>query len=236
MNYRKILGSPTVNSSISLTNSDVHLNFIRPPINPISKCNLWGPLCQTEIIIIDVNLTTTASKTTVPCSIYLSAQAKSAQRYGLGAIQKDFGYVFSNAYDMSFGRSHECTSYAHHIKNDIPMSLSGCEPNAPGTIFSHDLTNEFLKNLPGGILRSIADGPFSKAYYCCGSCSIEVDKIRVLYFPDESIRSCSQSYWNKTTELDTTTSMTFNSTQFQKGAHSLLGNESRIAVLDGYTM
>lgn len=228
------------NSSINLTSSDVHLNFIRPSINPVTECNLWGPLCQTGTIVVDVNLTTTTTQTTVPCSVYLSAQATSAQRYGWGAIQGEFGYVSPNGYDMSFGRSPECTSYAHHVQNSIPMSLSGCGQNASGTIYSpdkyHGLTDEFLKNLPGGILRYVKLGPMEEAYYCCGSCFMEVDEIRVLYFPDESIRTCSQSYWNKTTEHNTTNSITFNQNDFHKRAHSLLGNGSSIAVLDGYTM
>ena len=235
-----MVSTKSSNNSISLISSDGQLNLIRPPINPVTECNLWGPLCQTGTIVVDVNLTTTTMKTTVPCSVYLSAQATSAQRYGWGAIQGWFGYESQNGYDMSFGRSPECTSYAHHVQNKIPISLSGCGQNALGTIYSpdnnHGLTDEFLKNLPGGILRYVTKGPFQEAYYCCGSCFMEVDEIRVLYFPDESIQSCSQSYWNKTTELNITSSVTSNSNGFQKRAHSLLSNGSRIAVLDDYTL
>lgn len=223
------------NSSITLTSSHVHLNFIRPSINPVTGCNLWGPLCQTGTITVDVNLTSTTIKTTIPCSVYLSAQATSAQRQH--HLRAD-GFYGPTGYEISFGRSPECTSYVQHVQNDIPMSLSGCGPNSSATIGTHlaasqRLSGNFPKHLPFGIAKNYGR---DEAVYCCGSCYMEVDEIRVLYFPDESIRPCSQSDWNPTTEHHTTNSITSNSHGFHPRAHSLLGNGSRIAVLDGYTM
>ena len=219
------------NSSLNLTSSDVHLNFIRPPINPVTECNLWGPLCQTGTITVDVNLTSTTIKTTVPCSVYLSAQATSAQQQH--SLNADDDLYDPTGYDISFGRSPECTSYAHHAQKGIPLTLSACGPNASATIGTLlPGLPEFQNNLPFGILSHLSP---DMHLYCCGSCFM-AGEIRVHYFPDESIRTCSQSDWNQTTEHNTTNSITSKSNDFHKRAHSLLGNGSRIAILDGYTM
>ena len=79
-------------------------DFIRPSINPSAECNIWGPLCQTGSIAVDVNLTTTSTPTIVAC---LSAQSFSAIGNGFRPNQ------YSD-YMQSFGRSPDCASYAVH--------------------------------------------------------------------------------------------------------------------------
>jgi hypothetical protein len=91
--------------------------FIRPAINPRAVCNIWGPLCQTGSIVVGVNITNMTSKTTVPCSEYLSAQAESAMHGYLASRGKNDVYLMGldDDYHLSFGRSPECKSYADHF-------------------------------------------------------------------------------------------------------------------------
>ena len=104
--------SSTIRSS---TNSK-YPNFIRPSINPSTQCNLWGPLCQTGTIVVDVNLTTTSTSTTVPCSSYLSAQSYSAQPPNHVRPDQYGDYM------ASFGRSPECTSYANYKQDSYAFN------------------------------------------------------------------------------------------------------------------
>lgn len=170
-------------------------DFIRPLVNPTEDCNLWGPLCQTGTIEVELNLTTKITTTTVPCSYYLSAQAKSAVRPG---------YIWANPdYQTSFGHSRECSAYAQVFKaagkpdeekvRSSVFAFSNCGSN----IFDHSQRPE--QYTPPGVSNYNVGGG-AKDFFYCGDCSLDIKEIRLLYFPDATSVDCSQRFANSTSK------------------------------------
>ena len=147
-------------------------NFIRPSVNPTTGCDIFGPLCQTGTIVVAVNLTSTTTITTVPCSSYLSAQSAS-----VNAIYSVNNYDGTGPIDYlsSFGRSPECTSLLSEYDSAV-TTFSNCPNDSSG------LRTASSDYFPLGIYNQGLKGALG-SYLCCGSCSLNVDKIRVLYFP-----------------------------------------------------
>lgn len=247
------------NTSSEVANSTP--NFIRPSANPTANCNLWGPLCQTGSIVVSVNLTTTVTTTTVPCSNYLSAQAESAKPGYLTNRGKFYNYMPPNSdYQASFGRSPECKSYVDHFVGNFDVSseklvqdvlklrtednsisiLSNHDNHHPITIPSGTLTlpncghNQLQHSeyyTPPGVSNSVQGSAGKDDYYCCGDCSLFVSEIRLLYPPGATTSSCSLA------SHGVTSSSSVLHTSFSKidnRAASLLTN-GPVSVDDGYT-
>ena len=224
--------------------------FIRPSVNPTTGCNIWGPLCQTGSIVVGVNLTTTVRETTVPCSEYLSAQAESAMPGFLESRGRYANYRPPEPrYQISFGRSPECNSYAHHFLETYKVFNSGqvqatsnvrrndwnpiITPSGDLT-FSNcatDLPQRPEYYTPPGVSNSVVGmgGP-GYDYYCCGDCTLDISEIRLLYFPRPTTNSCFMDHGS-------TTSASILSSNIKNIGHraaSLLTNGS-ILISDGYT-
>lgn len=206
-------------------------NFIRPSVNPKAGCNLWGLLCQTGLVEVGVNLTSTVTTTTVPCSYYLSAQSKSAMYQQWAA---------SMEYVRSFGHSPECTAYAEVVHaqerfinknnsknldelNSIESSVyadANCE---------RDISHDFASYTPAGVSNSNVGGGASD-FFCCGECTLVVPEIRLLYFPGPTRYECAHGFQNSTKSMLSTGSRIL-----EKRFHSLLTNKTTL-VSDGYTL
>ena len=202
-------------------------------MNTNTECNLWGLLCQTGSIVVDVNMTKSIAPTTVACSYYLSAQAESA------AFNTDLEN--SASYQLSFGRSPECTSYAKARDDPSPgawgkLTYSNCGNNASGTLLPPvSYTPIGLAGLGVQVLSpelySYIGSYDTFEESCCGSCRFQLDRIRLIYFPTTH-NNCTEGQ-NTTTELYNVLS---GSSGFIKRAHSLEANASRIVVSRGYTL
>ena len=171
-------------------------------------------------------MTKSIAPTTVACSYYLSAQAESA------AFNTDLEN--SASYQLSFGRSPECTSYAK--ARDDPsgawgkFTYSNCGNNTllpPPSYTPIGLSGLGIQAIPPGIFGD--KGKVEE--FCCGSCRFQLDRIRLIYFPTTH-NNCTQGQ-NTTTELYNVLS---GSSGFIKIAHSLEANASGVVVSRGYTL
>ena len=195
--------------------------FIRPSINPLANCNLWGPLCQTGLIEVELSTANSTTQTTVPCSYYLSAQASS-----VGTVIAPLDYL------KSFGRSPECASYADAQKhvhapgapwwgNPLNLSYPNCSENR----------SLFDNYMPPGVYNPKRDfGAMNDDFYCCGLCSLAIPEIRLLYFASTTYECSTQYRTNSSTSISSS-----NSTTLRKRAHSLLPVGSTF-VSDNFTL
>lgn len=235
--------SQSFNSSVFSTPS-VFPNFIRPSINPTAECNLWGLLCQTGLITVGVNLTTTVTTTTVPCSYYLLAQAKSADLayqpgdLNIHLLRPEAGYL------SSFGHSPECSVYANDLRahpvvdgwdgRTVGTDVLNSEDDARRSAFqfskcgSQDETDPRVYTPPGVTMTNMG-GPFED-FYCCGACTLKVPEIRLWYFPDSSTYSCLGDSANATSR----NRLSSNHISLNKRIESLLNGSTLIT--DGYTL
>lgn len=232
-----------------LFNMPVELsNFIRPSVNPMTECNLWGLLCQTDFVEVAVNMTTTIITMTVPCSYYLSAQAQSVPT---AWVWEADGKSRTNAdFLSSFGRSPECLGYANYLK----AQLSNAKPfwfhsahghlneqipsrelpdskkaliTEDGTLKSHfskcesNIQSDLRSYVSPGISNHHIGGP-EMDFYCCGSCTLRIGEIKLLYFPPVSSDGCSQNLLNTTS-------------QKEKRGH-YIANSVSILVTEGHTL
>lgn len=168
--------------------------WINPSAIPVSNCNIWVPLCHS--IVVDINVTTTTRKATMPCSHYLSAQSVFMEH----VILDPSGW---STYDLfsSLWRGPEWTSYAKYLQAKIPsqplfassrstvsiphLTYSDCGSNSSGTLLP-----------PENYLPAKKHQCVEIAYpqqYCCGPCAMIIDEVKVLYFPEKSPAACSDS-------------------------------------------
>ena len=180
----------TSSSSMSITERRFP-NFIRPSINPSKECDLWGPTCQTGTIVVDVNLTTTVSPTTIPCSSYLTAQSLSAQSPD---AYKPYQY---SDYMASFGRSPQCQSFADYASARINYKRrhQGLLLDEPGPYMSRcpsNVTALWSDYTPPRVTNSHI-GSSSSDYNCCGECTLSVKGLRLLIFPPATPTHCSRN-------------------------------------------
>lgn len=235
--------SQSSNSSLFSTPSEFP-RFIRPSVNPVAECNLWGLLCQTGLITVGVNMTTTVTTTTVPCSYYLSAQAKSAdpayqlEDINIHLLRPEGGYL------SSFGHSPECSVYANDLKahpivdhwdgRTVGMDVISSEDDARRSAFHFSQCGSQAQTdprvyTPPGVTMTKLGGPFSE-FYCCGACTLKIPEIRLWYFPDSSTYSCSGDSANATSR----NSLSSNHYPLNKRIESLLNGSTLIT--DGYTL
>lgn len=191
--------------------------FVMPSINPTPECNLWGPLCQTGTVVVDVDMKSTTTQTTVSCSDFLSAKSRSLGLFLLG----DPG-------SRSFLSSPECTSYANWAVarqqgNNSVLSYSNCATN--------------LAKPPEDYLPPHYTMAHGHDEYCCGPCVILIDEIRVLYFADQSPVLCSNKSLQADTIISNVASTVISSLQINRnGADSLQTHEYNIATSGSYIL
>ncbi len=194
--------------------------YIRPSVNPISECDIFGPLCQTGSITVALNVSGYPT-TVVDCSDYLTAQAISADpRWpGLnGRVRVEEEYL------RSFGRSPQCTSLVGGDLfgySSVPLTFSNC----PSTRNSPDDGYNF----PAG-LRNPQVG--AQKFECCGPCVLNVPEVRVFYFPEAGGGNCSQSPGFPSSQFNISSSPN----TARKRANSLVSNGDGTVVVSGYTL
>ena len=170
--------------------------------------------------MVDIDLRSTRTQTTVSCSDYLSAQSKSLDPRDIDA--DDY-----SSYLGSFRSSPECTSYAQwydaqYGSSPPVLSYSNC---------ASILTKPLSDYLPHEYYRR------DYGQYCCGPCAVLIDEIRVLYFADQSPVLCSNKSLQTDTVKSNLTSTITSILQISRNrADSLHPDEYSIAILDGYTL
>ena len=201
------------------------------PFGEKQDCNIYGPVCQTRSITVAVNLTTATTNTVLPCSSYLSAQ-KAYLEYSNNPDDPVDDYLWENhgsylddpilvEWDTNFGQSPECRSYAE-ARAQGRYTFSGC-----GSSNTVTQANEVLPlQIPPGIVRYWDPG--STAGTCCGDCSLDVQQVRLYYFPEKMTISCHQ---NQTSNFTST----LPARDFRKSGHSLFADGST-AVISGHTL
>lgn len=212
---------PTISHSNNVTSTG-YPSFLRPSINPTPGCDIWGPLCQTGSIVVDVDMKTATTQTTVSCSDYLSAQAQSL----LLNPARRFGTVQDVGYKRSFLSSPECTSYAnwYDSKNrnlNHVLSFSNC--------------GKTLSKPPEEYLPFQVDNGYP-GQYCCGPCAILIDEIRVLFFPEKSSTFCSNNSRSTEKEKRGKASAAPSLNTISKRGAPFQADEHSIAISDGYTL
>ena len=145
--------------------------FIRPSVNPAPECDIWGPICQTGTIAVAVDLITTTTITTVPCSCYLEAQSISAIKF-----------IEGGGYFPTFQRSPQCTSYVPEVKANLDIYLNNTDIQPTCA----DYNNSKLDLLPYGVVAGLPPA----VYFCCGPCTPSIQQIQVFYFPEDDCSIC----------------------------------------------
>ena len=234
------LTTPRVNASGRLlpnkssTNASIFSYII--PYSQTQDCNIYGPLCQTGSITVGVNLTTATTSTILPCSSYLTSQSAYLKNENEDMISRNsdsdwgasppgwlgspedcmFGYSDLRDWNINFGQSLECRSYAKAIRQGQHAFLD-CGSN--NTVIE-GVSYNYSSQLPPGVVRD--------DYTCCGNCSLEIPEVRLYYFPDQTITSCQN---NQTFNITSTLS----SDNLNKRVHSLVANGAT-AIVSGYTL
>lgn len=154
------------------------------PYNQTQSCDIYGPICQTGSITVAVSLNNTKStSTTLPCSSYLTSQSAYLDAFN-NPEQPGANFPFwPTAWQINFGRSPECSSYAHAFDRGDQLTLSGCGVN--NKVIPAFQDGELPSQLPPGVLRHHE----FLHYQCCGNCSLDVPEVRLFYFPDPNAAS-----------------------------------------------
>lgn len=196
------------------------------PYNQTQDCNIYGPLCQTGLITVGVNLTTTTTTATLPCSSYLSAQSayiENLNQLGEGCFQVGGGPDSDPLVDWqtNFGESPECKSYGRALTRS-QYTISDCGSSTK--VIQATLDFDTPWPMPAGVNQFLCE---AYTFTCCGNCSLGIPEVRLYYFPDKTIVDCQK---NQTSNLTSVTSA-----PNQKRAHSLVA-EGSTAVISGHTL
>jgi len=192
------------------------------PYGQTQACDIYGPDCQTGLITVGVDLTTTTTTATLACSEYLTAQSS--------FIMKDIHYredwhpFYPLEWQRGFGHSPECTSYAQVWQKGGQYTFSNCgSRNTVVQAAEHSDLGGLPSQVPPGVLRDWQD----QYYVCCGNCSLHVSEVRLYYFPESSTSDCANQTSNSTATVPTSPT--------GKRVHSLAPSGS-IATLSGHTL
>lgn len=148
------------------------------PYDQTQDCDIYGPICQTGLITVGVDLTTATTTTVLPCSSYLSTQSTYLE---YGDLSEPHAYpegwtdgFYIDFPDLTkwannFGRSPECRSYASAMSRGQYIFPNCGSSNMViqtdrGWDFSYPL------QIPPGFMR-IFPGMYSGT--CCGNCSLD---------------------------------------------------------------
>ena len=200
-----------------------------PTINPTESCDIYGPLCQTGSIAVGVRTANDATTTTtVPCSCYLTAQSLTVN-------------PTASPWHLGFGRSSQCLSLVDVLVRpskavDAPI-FSNCpnsqDSGAPdGGVGGRSTLNETMPRLPHAYdIMAMHDD----AGTCCGYCDVQLDQVRVFFFPEPQDSTCGNR--NATASQSATKSSITpapNPTLVHRALYPR-GNAS-IAVSNGFTL
>lgn len=214
--------SSTGDSDFSYT----EFSYIIPYDKP-QDCNIYGPICQTGSITIDVNLTTAITSTVLPCASYLSAQSSYVTDLGrIGCFRQSYAGDDGDpliSWQKKFGESQECRSYAQAMKKG-QYTISDCGSNT--TVIQVDLLGGFdsPSPIPPGVSQELCE---DHNFTCCGNCSLDIPEVRLFYFPDKNHVDCQNSQTSNLTSIT--------SAPIQKRVHSLVADGST-AVVSGHTL
>ena len=190
------------------------------PFSQSQKCDIFGPICQTGLITVNVSLASSTTTTTLPCSSYLTAQAA----HLLSAKVESGGHITledAREWLTAFGRSPECRSYAKIQRNEENYTFSVCGNR--NTIIQ--ASEQF--SLPAQIPPGVFDRFRPLDYACCGNCTLIIPEVRLLYFPDPAAPQCEHQASNS--------SAVVSARAINKRVHSL-NHTGSIAVLSGHTL
>ena len=229
MGNQRNVSSNIAGQSTSATNASFPtgpFSFIIP-YNQTQQCDIYGPICQTGSITVGVDLTSTTTTATYPCSSYLSAQSAY-----LASFEPNPGAIFPfwpGDWAGSFGHSQQCKSYAEVWQGGGQYTFSNC--GSENTVIPASLPSDGIAlptQIPPGVLRAIS-GHGHEVYECCGNCSLDVPEVRLYYFPDDAAPQCEQ---NQTVN---STAAIVNRGRFDRRVQPLSETGS-IAILSGHTL
>ena len=193
-----------------------------------------------------MSLNTTTTNTVLPCSSYLSAQSahleyKEYGPWGANEIselaQEGVNYTWSNDvdlpslrdWDINFGQSPECRSYAEAMRSG-KYTFSECGGSNTVISASAGVSQNYPSEIPPWLVR-LYEG-FSP-YTCCGNCSLNIPAVRLYYFPNKSTIDCHN---NQTSEYQRPNlTSVVSAGHLERRVHSLIANGST-AVISGHTL
>ena len=179
-----------VQSSWSVWNSKQHSTWSYPdfvmPQSNTQACNIFGAICQTGSITVDVNISSTISATEVDCSYYLTAQSYSNR----GVTTRPYiSTTIMYPWQHAFGQSPECSSFVA-MEKPQRVSLSRCENPSSGYTDWDDY-------IPPG--TRVLDSAGWDFFDCCGRCNFFAEEVRILYFPAANSTCTPSVSTNETT-------------------------------------
>lgn len=210
------------------------------PYDRTQDCNIYGPICQTGFITVGVNLTTATTSTVLPCSSYLGSQSAYLENLNENLIVSNphtdwgeedpgwlssfddylFGYPDLMDWNINFGQSLECRSYAKAIRQG-EHTFSGCDSSNTISPTVGGVNYDYSSQLPPGVVRD-------DDTTCCGNCSLEIPEVRLYYFPDQTTTSCRSNQTFNTTSI-------LSSFGVRKRVHSLIA-DGDTAIVSGHTL
>lgn len=214
------------------------------PYGQTQDCDIYGPICQTGSITVEVNLSTATTSTVLPCSSYLSAQSAYLEYENENIIVSnpsvDWGsegpgwqdsqddLMFGNQdlmdWNINFGQSPECRSYAKAMgQGQYTFSDCGSSNTIIQTIGG--VKSDYPSQLPPGVVR---DYGYGSAGTCCGNCSVEIPEVRLYYFPDQTTTNCKDNQTSNNTSI-------LSSQNLKRRMHSLVA-DGDTAVISGHTL
>ena len=223
------------------------------PYGQMQDCNIYGPVCQTGSIKVGVNLSTATTNTVIPCSSYLSAQFEHLehQQYeetpGIYPAVNDSSELAQDLaeygwdgeidfipslrdWNINFGRSPECRSYAEAMSSG-KYTISECGGSNTVISASSGASWDYPSEIPPGLVRDLAGS--SSFFTCCGNCSLNIPAVRLYYFPNKSTVDCHN---NQTSEFGRPNlTSVVSAGHSEKRVHSLIANGST-AVISGHTL
>jgi len=225
--------SPQVHSQTSTSVSPENQFPYLIPYNQSQSCDIYGPICQTGLVTVDVSLNNTQSTaTTLPCSSYLAAQSTYLELPNAGEPGALFPR-FPVDWLTGFGRSPQCKSYGSVWSETGEYTLSEC---GPSVLTISQQTTDYISvpsQLPPGVLRK-TEGP--NVWSCCGNCSLQVQEIRLYYFPDENASAYCQSKGLPLLGANETSSSQITSLNSSSIVIAKRAAGDSVAVLSGHTL
>ena len=172
------------------------------PYNTSQACNIYGALCQTDLITVAVSKADCrTSITTMPCSSYLQQQKDYLNAFAeandeldkLNAEQVAFvngSHVYNTEWQNAFGRRSECHSYGSVFdkgwSETAIYTFSQCSQNMSKLTVTQ--TTALPTQVPKGVFRSGESdnkNPLvANINQCCGACRLKGAKVELFYFPD----------------------------------------------------
>ena len=175
------------------------------PFQNTQTCDIYGALCQTGSITLNVSLSgCLSSTTTMPCSSYLTKQRsyitdiKSAAYYarlgytGMASSYFDIMDEGVTKYQVGFARDPKCYSfmsvYSQASQSSATYTFSRCPANK--SFLPATSAWKLPWEMPRGTYDpDIQDGLQVALDSCCGSCLARVDSVDIYYFPDPGAES-----------------------------------------------